>query len=45
VEEADALLLRAKAEGRDRVVVAGGHQDASEPESSGDADVALHPIS
>ncbi|HWW54180.1 MAG TPA: GGDEF domain-containing protein [Acidimicrobiales bacterium] len=45
VEEADALLLRAKAEGRDRVEVVGGHQDASELESSGDADTELHPIS
>ena len=44
VEEADALLLRAKAEGRDRVVVAGKHQDASKPESSGDADAELRPI-
>jgi len=45
VEEADASLLRAKAEGRDRVVVAGEHQDASEPESSGDVDAELRSIS
>jgi diguanylate cyclase (GGDEF)-like protein len=45
VEEADGALLRAKAEGRDRVVVAGDHQDASQPESSADVDAELRSLS